>query len=439
MTRLNAPLSPTLSLAPARRRVGHGKASSLDVVVRLAAPARPTAAARPTLNLALALDASGSMAGKAWEQAKAAALSLVRRLAPTDRVAVVVYDSHARLVLPSMDAARAQEELPALLAGQLAHGGTALHAGWLTAAQALAPFVSAYGISRVVLLSDGDANVGVVDPEALAGQAQTLAEQGITTSTYGLGLHFKEVVMTAMAVGGRAFYAVDSEQLESYFDAEFVLLSQTVGRQVRLKVVAESPDGACVTVPLNGYALDADGWQQLPALVSGAEAWAALEIALPAMAVGHRTTVRAWAEWVDPQTQSVGRSEAEATVDAGRRAGPIDEATQSRANEARAAKLVAQAAEEARRGDRMAVTRSLDAMRGLAGNNAYLNHVGDRLQTMNASGNLQALSKEAQYGASAMSTRVAAVHEDATVWTEDAFGLRKFDQGKANALPPEAP
>ncbi len=69
-------------------------------------------------------------------------------------------------------------------------GSTNLHGGWEAGARCLADFAQEAGLSRVILLSDGNANVGRTDSDLIAQQCGELALKGVTTSTYGLGHQF---------------------------------------------------------------------------------------------------------------------------------------------------------------------------------------------------------------------------------------------------------
>jgi Ca-activated chloride channel family protein len=66
----------------------------------------------------------------------------------------------------------------------------------------LAPNTREDVTSRVILLSDGCANAGLVEPEAIHAQCGEFARAGISTSTYGLGRHFNEDLMIGMARSG---------------------------------------------------------------------------------------------------------------------------------------------------------------------------------------------------------------------------------------------
>ena len=92
-----------------------------------------------------------------------------------------------------------------------------------------------------MLLSDGNANSGLITPTEIAIQCSKLSEKGVTTSTYGLGYHFNEELMVKMANSGlgQSYYGQTSEDLMDPFNEEFETFLNTVATDI--KVVGESP------------------------------------------------------------------------------------------------------------------------------------------------------------------------------------------------------
>ena len=176
---------------------------------------------RVPLNLSIVLDRSGSMMGEKLEAAKEAARSLVQRLWPEDVVSVVTYDDEVQVVaIP--ETGEHQADLPARIAGIECGGTTNLSGGWLKGREFVAAGQRAGEVNRVLILTDGLANVGITDPDKLAGLCRSAAASGITTTTIGFGAGYDEQLLTAMARagGGNDHYIEHADQAPGVFEEE---------------------------------------------------------------------------------------------------------------------------------------------------------------------------------------------------------------------------
>ena len=276
-------LSSVTLLTPGRPGLCEGRENVVDVLVRIQAPDAPAEAvtARPPQALALVVDRSGSMAGKPLAEAQRCADFVVSRLRAGDAAAVVQFDNRVERLWPAVpvaDGAAVRGAIRRIHAG----GNTNLHGGWLEGATALADMPGS-GLKRVILLSDGCANEGVVDAGEIAAQCAAWAAWGITTSTYGLGDNFNEELMVAMARagGGSHYYGDTANDLMEPFQQELDLLANLAMRNVEMWVWA--PDGIAVEM-LNDMRAAGNGWR-LPDLAWGSEAWAVLRLRVPAGAL----------------------------------------------------------------------------------------------------------------------------------------------------------
>ncbi|MSU51102.1 MAG: VWA domain-containing protein [Opitutus sp.] len=198
---------------------------------------------RPPVNLAIVIDRSGSMAGDRIAKAREAALEAVRRLAPDDIVALVVFDTGVQTLVPAQrvgDGRRLERAICGIEVG----GNTALHGGVTRgAAEVRRNMEDRRFINRVILLSDGLANVGPSSPDELARLGTTLGREGISVTTIGLGLGFNEDLMTRLAQrsDGNTYFVENSADLPRIFAAELGDVLNVVARRVVIEI--EFPAG----------------------------------------------------------------------------------------------------------------------------------------------------------------------------------------------------
>lgn len=177
---------------------------------------------RTPVNVALVLDRSGSMKGPRIAAAKEAARMALQRLAPEDVVALVSYN-HGVDVLQSATRLGSDHALDAKIERLEADGRTALHAGVVSGGDEVKKQLSATRVNRVILLSDGLANVGPSSPRELAELGRELGAKGISVTTIGLGLDYNEDLMQRLAAAsdGNHAFVEKAADLDDIFNAEF--------------------------------------------------------------------------------------------------------------------------------------------------------------------------------------------------------------------------
>lgn len=197
----------------------------------------PQTRQRTPVNVAIVLDKSGSMGGDKIHYAREAAIMAVERLNADDIVAVIAYDHEVQVLVPATRVSdrtalrRAIEQLGA-------DGNTALFAGVAKGAAEVQKFLDRERFNRIILLSDGLANVGPASPAELGRLGASLARDGISVTTLGLGLGYNEDLMTqlaGMSDGNHAFIE-NASDLVRIFDAELGDVLSVVAQDVEIQI-----------------------------------------------------------------------------------------------------------------------------------------------------------------------------------------------------------
>lgn len=214
-----------------------GKKQNTYLKVGLKGIAEEAMKSRPPLNVALVLDKSGSMGGSKMEQAREAARMFVEGLAPDDIVSIVTYDDTVHVLVPATKASD-RDLIFSSIATIEASGSTALFAGVSKGAAEVRKFLKEERVNRVVLLSDGLANVGPSSPSELASLGHSFIKEGIAVTTIGLGLGYNEDLMSdlAMASDGNHAFVVNETDLAQIFKNELGAASSILAQDVRVKI-----------------------------------------------------------------------------------------------------------------------------------------------------------------------------------------------------------
>jgi Ca-activated chloride channel family protein len=211
-----------------------------NVILRVGVQAEEVANAdRPPASLTFVVDTSGSMDRQnRLELVKAALQRLVIELSSDDSVALVTYADNAQVLLPPTSVAEESVILDAIN-GLRTTGSTNLEAGLQTGYDLANESFEPGGINRVVLASDGVANVGLVDPDGLVSLIRGDADRGIQLVTVGVGMgNFNDVTMEQLADDGDGFYAyVDTQaEAERLFSDDLVSTLLTVAIDGKIQV-----------------------------------------------------------------------------------------------------------------------------------------------------------------------------------------------------------
>src|ERR1044071_1564986 len=263
---------PKVEFFTKHAKLESGREQTVDVLIRITPPAlsttRPNWKGRPDLNLSLVLDRSGSMQGEKMVRARDAAMFCVDQMLPTDRLSVVTFDDHIDVLFPSEPVTNKQS-MKDLIARVTARSSTALHEAWVRGGLTVSGNMLDQGINRVVLITDGLANVGITNTDEIVTQAMGLFQRGVSTSTIGIGADFNEDLLMPMAQsgGGNAWHVVEPDDMQHIFQIELEGLIAQFAHTVSLSLIPA--DGVRVVDILNDFQYTETGRYRLPNLQSG--------------------------------------------------------------------------------------------------------------------------------------------------------------------------
>ena len=225
-----------LDLEMAPSRFGANQEWMLRVVLR---GKEVDKAERQNLALTFVVDTSGSMKQEnRMELVKHALRLLVGELGPADSIAIVAFSNEARQILP-MTSASAKGLIETAIYGLQPDGSTnadaGLRMGYEIAGGALTPGSS----NRVVLLSDGVANVGNVDQASILASVEHQRSKGIYLNTVGVGMgNHNDALLEQLADKGDGICNYIDTQKEAYraLVENFTGAFQPIARDVKIQV-----------------------------------------------------------------------------------------------------------------------------------------------------------------------------------------------------------
>ncbi len=242
---------------------------------------------RSQLALSFVIDRSGSMRGGRLEQAKIAFRKALDLLKADDEVNLVVYHNTVNQALNHMRVDQALMEIDPILSDIEAGGSTNLAGGLLKGGELLTALEGGKQlVKRVMLLSDGQANVGISSINGLSEIAAKLANQDqVSTSTYGIGEGFNEDIMSAIAAAGQGvgYFGELASDLLDPFTRDIDMLANGYARSVQLRFQTR-PDVKLQV--MNDYTMTEDVYQ-LPSISFGTQTWAMIKVTISSEQLGN--------------------------------------------------------------------------------------------------------------------------------------------------------
>lgn len=220
------------------------------------------------LNLALVIDKSGSMAdGDKMPRVKQSLMTMLDRLREDDIVSIIVFDSGAEVLFSAQRIGNGYA-IRRVIESIEPGGSTNLHAGLMLGYKEAQRNFEKDATNRVILLTDGIANVGTTDPQRIAAESSEFNGLGVDLSTIGVGLELNNDLLRTLAKTGRGLYhfVADYKDIDKVFATEVQSLLSSVAKNVRLDVEfdpnlqVEQIYGYDPRHSRNGFSMNLENW-----------------------------------------------------------------------------------------------------------------------------------------------------------------------------------
>ena len=433
---------PTIIISPLKAAIP-AQGGHLDLLVRVQAPDLPTdkVVEHTPKRLALVVDRSGSMQGKPLREALRCVMHIASHLTPKDQLSLVVYDDEVEVMVPLSEVSSVttiQQAVDMVHSG----GSTDLFSGWLKGAEQLEGG-TARAVSRVLLLSDGQANHGETRISHIQPECKAWLEKGVSTTTVGLGRDFNEDLMIAMADagGGQQYYGQTAEDLYDSFDQELSLLQAMYLRGIALKLI---PAPGVIVEMLSVAPQYPNGTYKMNDLAWGAETWVGVRLHISPTAPGTlRDLLAVSITGTDLQGHVLSQSGAMLQLPAVEQSSFLamqaDDLVERRLLEAEFGKASDELRQLARRGNRLDTMRKLAEMDERFGQHPWLKVKMEQMRRL-AEEDMMMMIKEASFSAMRMSKSLASKSEvmfcmDETESNMPSFLRKKETEGRGRRTP----
>ena len=247
---------------------------------------------RTPANVSIVLDRSGSMDGEKIARAKEAASMAISMLDDRDIVSIVTYSDTVSVLVPATRVSD-RSYIQGRIESVFADGSTALFAGVSKGADEVSKFLERNSVNRVILLSDGLANIGPDSPGALGSLGESLKKSGVSVTTIGLGLGYNEDLMVQLAQksDGNHAFVENYNDLARIFRYEFQDILSVVAQDVEIEITC--PEGV---LPLRIMGREAEiignkVYTTINQLYSNQEKYLLVELTIPPNQAGSRMDI----------------------------------------------------------------------------------------------------------------------------------------------------
>lgn len=225
--------------SPAQTQVIVGADGDTFVGIWIQAPDEPARRDRAPMDISLVIDVSGSMAGEKIANARSAAQSLLETLRNGDIVSIYAFsDEVYEISAPTVVGEGTRGDLIRRVAQLRDLGSTNLYGGLAAGLARMNQAPPSHPIRRVIVISDGQANVGPSDPISLGNLAAGGTEAHAQVTAIGVGLDYDENTLGQLAVRsqGRLYHLANPTQMAGILREEMGLLASTFATDVMIEV-----------------------------------------------------------------------------------------------------------------------------------------------------------------------------------------------------------
>ena len=286
--------------APVQTRVMVGDDGQTYVGVWVDAPSDVPDAqeGRAPMALSLVIDTSGSMSGDKIVNARSAAASMIESLAEGDIVSVFGFNNAVYpIASPTVVSGGTRQQLLRAVNSLHAIGGTNLYGGLDTGISTVMAAPASHSVRRVMVISDGRANVGPSDAGSMGNRASYGSEYGVQVTAIGVGLDYDQQTLAAMVQrsAGRFYHLQHPQQLATILEREVGLLSQTVATNAYIEIVP-APGVRILQGMTPGMQILPDGKLRLPlgSIYAGQRRTGLFQVRLDTSSPGTHQLATAW-------------------------------------------------------------------------------------------------------------------------------------------------
>ncbi len=215
----------------------HGGTAYLQLTVKT--PDTDKERQRRPMNISIVIDRSGSMSDqRKMDFVKKAFASLIDQLQPNDLLSLVVYDDAIDILRRAKKIGDNRASIKRMLDDVYPRGSTNLGGGLTEGLKQAERFAGKEYVNRVILLSDGLANVGVTDPVELQRMVRGYRNRSISISTMGVGLDYNENLMMGLSEsgGGNYYFIEHPTSLASIVRREFDMVSSVAAQNATISI-----------------------------------------------------------------------------------------------------------------------------------------------------------------------------------------------------------